>query len=185
MGELLRIRLGDDSPLIRLLDKVLVALLIRKSNRVVLALEAQVGALHEVCGGLPAHERILPAVALFEDVPVHAPSVRVPVAGLCGGLCGFVDARRGRSVNSSGRPGRGMSAYRTVRACSSMGAPDTTAAAVLSPGSLPSMTRMGTGEKLLSHALAFQSRCALHARLLRCPVVCRNVPVGVVSGLRL
>lgn len=36
--------------------------------------------------------------------------------------------------------------YRTVLACKSMGAPDKTAAAVTSPGSLPSMTRVGTGE---------------------------------------
>lgn len=36
--------------------------------------------------------------------------------------------------------------YRTVLACSSTGAPESTAAATLSPGSLPSITRFGTGE---------------------------------------
>lgn len=41
--------------------------------------------------------------------------------------------------------------YRTVRACSSMGAPDSTAAGVVSPGSLPSITRVGIGEKVLSY----------------------------------
>jgi hypothetical protein len=40
-------------------------------------------------------------------------------------------------------------AYRTVRAWRSTGAPERTAAATLSPGSLPSMTRLGMGEKLL------------------------------------
>lgn len=39
--------------------------------------------------------------------------------------------------------------YLTVRACKSVGAPDRTAAATDSPGSLPSMTRLGTGEKVL------------------------------------
>jgi hypothetical protein len=39
--------------------------------------------------------------------------------------------------------------YRTVRACKSIGAPDSTAAATESPGSLPSITRFGMGEKLL------------------------------------
>lgn len=39
--------------------------------------------------------------------------------------------------------------YRTVRAWRSVGAPEMTAAAVVSPGSLPFMTRMGTGEKEL------------------------------------
>lgn len=39
--------------------------------------------------------------------------------------------------------------YLTVRACRSVGAPDRTAAATTSPGSLPSITRFGTGEKEL------------------------------------
>jgi hypothetical protein len=39
--------------------------------------------------------------------------------------------------------------YRTVRAWRSTGAPDRTAAATDSPGSLPSITRLGIGEKLL------------------------------------
>jgi hypothetical protein len=40
--------------------------------------------------------------------------------------------------------------YRTVRACSSTGAPESTAAGVDSPGSLPSITLVGIGEKALS-----------------------------------
>ena len=51
-----------------------------------------------------------------------------------------------------------------MRACSSTGAPETTAAAVVSLGSLPSMTLIGTGVKFLSHhrllqqsALSFKS----------------------------
>ena len=39
--------------------------------------------------------------------------------------------------------------YRTVRACSSMGAPERTAAGRTSPSSLPSITRFGTGVKVL------------------------------------
>ena len=65
MLELIRIHLRDDAPLIRLLDKVLVALLERKLDRVFPALETDVRALHEVRGGLPAHEWVLPAVALL------------------------------------------------------------------------------------------------------------------------
>ena len=42
----------------------------------------------------------------------------------------------------------GNGAYRTVRACKSTGAPETTAAGVVSPGSLPSRTRLGTGENV-------------------------------------
>lgn len=32
-------------------------------------------------------------MTLAEDVPVHAPVVSVPVAGLSGGLCGAEDAK--------------------------------------------------------------------------------------------
>lgn len=39
--------------------------------------------------------------------------------------------------------------HRTVRAWRSTGVPETTAAAMASPGSLPSTTRIGTGEKAL------------------------------------
>lgn len=39
--------------------------------------------------------------------------------------------------------------YLAVRACSSTGAPDKTAAAMTSPGSLPSITRFGIGENVL------------------------------------
>lgn len=161
--KLLRIRLGDDPPLIRLLHKVLVALLVRESDSVFLALEVEVGALHEVCAGLPPHERVLPAVALFENIPVHAPVVRVPVAGLCGRLRGLVDAMRAVLADRT-CSGKQIS-YRTVLACSSMGAPETTAAAVLSPGSLPSITLSGTGEKLLSILSAMPPRLS-HCCLL-------------------
>jgi hypothetical protein len=49
-------------------------------------------ALHEVGGGLPAHQRVLPAVTLPEHVPVHAPFRAVPGAGLGGSFGGLVDA---------------------------------------------------------------------------------------------
>ena len=122
MHKLRRIRLGHPLPLIRLLHKILVPLLIRKLNRVFFGVEVKVGALHEVARGLPAHERVLPAVAFGEDVPVHAPLVTVPVAGLLGGLRGAVDAvKRKEDVRrvwggcSGAEEGSGE-AYRTVRA---------------------------------------------------------------------
>ena len=50
----------------------------------------------------------------------------------------------------------GWKAHRTVLACSSMGAPEITAAGVVSPGSLPSITLVGTGEKLLVELARFK-----------------------------
>jgi hypothetical protein len=43
-------------------------------------------ALHEIRRTLPAHERVLPSVALGQNIPIHAPLVADPVAGLSGGL---------------------------------------------------------------------------------------------------
>jgi hypothetical protein len=92
VNELGGVRFGHALALVGLLHKVLVALLVGKVDRVLLGVEVKTGALHGVCAGLPAHERVLPSVALGQDVPVHAPLVTVPVAGLGGGLCGAVDA---------------------------------------------------------------------------------------------
>jgi hypothetical protein len=92
VNELGSVRLGHTLALVGLLHKVLVALLVGKVDRVLLGVEVKTGALHGVCGGLPAHERVLPSVALGKDVPVETPLVTVPVAGLSGGLCGAVDA---------------------------------------------------------------------------------------------
>lgn len=47
--EVVRIRLDRKLPLIRLLHKVLIALLLRKSDSFLPALEVDVCALHEVC----------------------------------------------------------------------------------------------------------------------------------------
>jgi len=80
--KVVRVRLREDLPAIRLLDKVFISLLLRKPDGVLLALEVEMCALHEIGRGLPAHQRILPSVALGENIPVHAPLVAVPVAGL-------------------------------------------------------------------------------------------------------
>ena len=96
--KVVRIRLGNDPPLVRLLHKVLVALLVRKVDGGLLALEVEMRALHEVGGGLPAHQGVLPSVAFGENVPVHAPVVAVPVAGLGGGFGGTVDSNGLRLV---------------------------------------------------------------------------------------
>lgn len=92
--KLIRIRLWNYPPLIRLLHKVLVTLLVRKSDGIVLRREVQVCALHEVCTRLPSHKWVLPSVALAKRIPVHTPVVRWPVAGLGCGFDGFVDAGR-------------------------------------------------------------------------------------------
>lgn len=91
MHEVVGVRLGDDPPLIRLLHEILVPLLLRKLNGVLFRLEIKMGALEVIRRRLPAHERVLPPVALLQYIPVHAPLVPVPVAGLCGCLCGSVD----------------------------------------------------------------------------------------------
>lgn len=77
--------------LVRLLHEILVPLLLRKSNSLLLGAEVEVGALHEVARRLPAHQLVLPPVALFEDVPVHAPQ-DAGVGGLGGGFGGEEDA---------------------------------------------------------------------------------------------
>ena len=92
MQEVIRIRLGHDAPLVRFLHKVLVPLLVRKVDGRLFAREVEMRALHEVGRGLPAHQRVLPSVALGEDIPVQAPVVAVPVAGLGRGLGGAVDS---------------------------------------------------------------------------------------------
>lgn len=89
--EVVRVGLGNEATLVRLLDKVFVALLLGEGNGVLLRLELDVGALHAVGGRLPAHERVLPAVTALQDVPVHAPVVLVPGTRLCRGLSGAVD----------------------------------------------------------------------------------------------
>lgn len=67
------IGLGSGLPLVGLLDKVLVALLVSKLDGILLGLELYPVAVHEVGRRLPAHEWVLPSVALGEDVPVHQP----------------------------------------------------------------------------------------------------------------
>lgn len=58
-------------------------------------------------------------------------------------------------------------AYRTVRAWRSVGAPERTAAGRVVPGSLPSITRLGTGEYCLRrrNTVVSQGFCALGAGL--------------------
>jgi hypothetical protein len=65
------VRLRDKLALIRLLHKVLVALLVGEVDGILLGLELDPVAVHEVSRRLPAHQRILPSVALGEHVPVH------------------------------------------------------------------------------------------------------------------
>ena len=99
-------------------------------------------------------------MAFWQRVPVHAPGVRDPVAGLGGGFGWLVDSAgvvsgSGIECMFGGMNGLvwdwalGDGYYLTVRACSSIGAPERTAAGVVSPGSLPSITLAGTGEKFL------------------------------------
>lgn len=78
------------------------------------------------------------------------------------------------------------SAYRTVRACRSVGAPESTAAATLSPGSLPSMTLFGMGENVLRHIISVLAPSMLpNAAISRCPVVRHDIVIRVMAWLAL
>ena len=87
-------------------------------------------------------------MSLLQYIPIHSPVMTMPVSRLRGCLRRPVyPMAMGISFDPS-LPHWEV-AYRTVRACKSIGAPDKTAAGVISPGSLPSMTRFGIGEKFL------------------------------------
>lgn len=73
--EVVGVGLGHEAALIWLLDKILIALLVGKGDSILLGLERQIGSLHSVRRGLPAHERVLPPVTPLQDIPVHAPVV--------------------------------------------------------------------------------------------------------------
>lgn len=140
---------GHKLPRVRLLHKILIPLLLRKPDRIFFVLEAYMRALHEICRRLPAHQGILPPVAFAEDIPVHSPMVPMPVSGLCSGFGGPVDPILACELEGTlGDFGEGP--YRTVRACSSIGAPESTAAATTSPSSLPFITRFGMGVNSLA-----------------------------------
>ena len=84
--EVVGVGLGGDFSRVGLLNEVLVTLLLGKVNGVLLVLEVDVGALHEIGRRLPAHQRVLPSVALGEDIPVHSPALAPPGSGLSCGL---------------------------------------------------------------------------------------------------
>jgi hypothetical protein len=88
-------------------------------------------------------------MAFRKYIPVHPPVVAVPGSGLCGGLRFAVDSVESLADRRHQSIGFNSHSYLTVRAWRSVGAPDKTAAATMPVGSLPSITRLGTGEKVL------------------------------------
>lgn len=74
------------------LDKVFVSLFLGEVNCILLPLEVDVRTLHEVPGRLPTHQRILPAVTLRENIPIHTPALRSEISGLCCRLGLFVNS---------------------------------------------------------------------------------------------
>ena len=80
MYEVVRIGFGNEFSFVGLLHKVLVSLLLSKSDGVVLRCEVQVCSLQVVCRRLPTHQRVFPSVSLLEYVPVHTPMMSMPVA---------------------------------------------------------------------------------------------------------
>lgn len=151
--EVVRIRLGHELAFVGLLHKVLIPLLVGEADGVLLRVEVHAQAIGEVGAGLPPHQRVFPSVAARQRVPVHRPVVRVPVAGLCRSLCRTINpvellAGGKGPARCWNREGVFLS-DRTVRAWRSVGAPERTAAGTDSPGSLPSITRLGIGENEL------------------------------------
>ena len=90
--EVVGIGLGNKTALVRLLNEVFVALLLGKGNGILFGFEGEVGSLHAIRRGLPAHERVLPTVSLLQDIPIHTPVVCVPGTGLGSRLRGAVDS---------------------------------------------------------------------------------------------
>jgi hypothetical protein len=90
--EIVRVSLWNDFATVRFLDKVLVTLLFRKSDRIVLRFKIHMCALHEISRRLPSHQRIFPSMTLWQDIPVHTPVVSMPVSRLCCGFCWFINA---------------------------------------------------------------------------------------------
>lgn len=82
MEEVIRVRFRHKLALVRLLNKILVALLLCERDCVLLGREVQMGALHSIGGRLPTHQGIFPAVALLEDIPIHPPVMLMPGSGL-------------------------------------------------------------------------------------------------------
>lgn len=73
----------------------------------------------------------------------------MPVSGLCRRFRRSIYPAKSVSCRCFASSGT-IRIYRTVRACKSTGAPESTAAGKTSPGSLPSIILFGIGEKLLS-----------------------------------
>lgn len=62
VNEVIGVSLGNKFALVWFLNKVLVALLLSKHDRVLLGLELEMSTLHVVSGRLPAYERVLPSM---------------------------------------------------------------------------------------------------------------------------
>ena len=90
--EVVGVCLWHSLSLIWLLDEVLVTLLLSKGDRILSRLEVHAHALHDIGGRLPSHKWVLPSVSLWQDIPIHAPVVCVPISGLCGSLRRAEDA---------------------------------------------------------------------------------------------
>ena len=95
MNKLIRVSLGSELALVRLLDEIFIALFVGEPDGILFGLEAQMSALHEVATALPAHQRVFPPVAFRQDIPVHPPMVRFPVSGLTRGFGRFVNTSYG------------------------------------------------------------------------------------------
>ena len=148
VNEVVGVGLWHNPPLIWLLHKVLIPLFLCKLYCLLLRSEIEMGTLHRISGRLPPHQRIFPSMTFLQYIPIQSPMMRVPCTRLCSCLR-WPKYSDYSSVHRHGQPCKILSTYLTWRACKSTGAPESTAAATISPGSLPSITLFGTGEKVL------------------------------------
>ena len=177
MQKIIRIGFGNKPSLVGLLYKIFVPLLLSKVNGIFSGCKIQVCSLQVVCRWLPSHQRVFPSVSLLQYVPVHTPVVPMPISWLRS--C-FRRSENPMVLDVSFvrlQPYEGI--YRTVRACKSTGAPDNTAAGVISPGSLPSMTRFGIRENCLYNTISIAMLWACGSRL-RSSVVNRSMVVWLM-----
>lgn len=92
VDKVVRICLGNKLLQVRLLDKILIALLIGKVNGILFCLESYPVTIHKIPSRLPSNEGVLPSVSFGKRIPVHLPVVRVPFSRLGRGLGWAVDA---------------------------------------------------------------------------------------------
>lgn len=151
-------------------------------NGVLLGFEVDVGSLHEISRRLPSDQRVFPTVSLWQNIPIHSPTITSVISGLCSWLGLLVDSVpkvRNASLSKASEYQIKDHTDRTVRPWSSMGAPEMVAAGRTS--SVPSCTRLGTGVYVLHIVSTLISRKKTKMAVVRGGFVEGDVVIRLVS----